>query len=297
MSIHPPTGEKEAGFLSRLEQPTGRRSFLKWSGASLAVAAVGCSDQRLVGPGNEIAQTSGLQQNNFGEGDEGVLNYAYALEQLEAAFFTLVIARSSGVLQPRERMVLNDLRKHELIHREFYRTAIPALGFTPIPILQFDFELGGAGVNFNSRESVLTFSSIFEDVGVSAYNGAAQLIENPAILGVAGKIVSNEARHASAARDLLDRGGFVAGNTRRQFFAGRMMSATVTEPTTFGPAVMNLQGFGQPDPANGVLGGPLDGNGLDLVRSPEEVLPLIAPFIVGFESLNTRGLRARGSTG
>jgi hypothetical protein len=40
-------------------------------------------------------------------------------------------------------------------------------------------------------------------LGVSAYNGAGQLLTDPQNLLLAGKIVSVEARHAAAIRDLL----------------------------------------------------------------------------------------------
>ncbi|MBA4157020.1 MAG: ferritin-like domain-containing protein [Gemmatimonadetes bacterium] len=294
------TGEKELEFLARLAQPTGRRTFLKWSGLSFAVVAAGCSDNRLLQPDGEARRQEHDGTISLGTGDEAVLNYAYVLEQLEAAFFVQVMAAArNGTLnlQPREFLVLDDLRKHELIHREFYATAIPALGLTAIPELEFDFVLGGAGVDFSSRESVLVTAAVLEDLGVSAYNGAAQLIQNLAILAVAGKIVSNEARHASAVRDLVETAGFGGQNGRRQFFAGRMMSTTVTESTSLGTATAMVTGFGQPDPAAGVLGGVLEQNGLDLFRVPAQILPLAAPFIVGAENLDASGLPTPGFTG
>jgi hypothetical protein len=300
MERRPLTGEKELGFLARLSEVTGRRTFLKWSGVSFAVAAVGCSDNHMLLPTGRSAAHEPDPTISLGQGDEAVLNYAYALEQLEAAFFTRVMVEVRAgrlMLEPREKKVLDDLRKHELIHREFYRVAIPALGFTPIPELTFDFELDGAGVDFTSRESVLVAAGVLEDLGVSAYNGAAQLIQNPTILMIAGKIVSNEARHASAVRDLLEQAGIRGEGGRRQFFAGRMMSATITEPTKFGAATLNVVGFGHPDPANFVLGGVTNENGLDLFRVPDEVLPLAAPFIVGSENLDASGLPAPGFTG
>ncbi len=48
--------------------------------------------------------------------------------------------------------------------------------------------------------------------GVSAYNGAGQLIKNVDYLLLAGKIVSVEARHAATIRDLISNGSF-ADNT------------------------------------------------------------------------------------
>ncbi|MDQ3556475.1 MAG: ferritin-like domain-containing protein [Gemmatimonadota bacterium] len=288
-------GEEELGFLAQLTQATNRRKFLKWSGVSVGVMVAGCSDSSdgLLNPAGDTDRNHEANPLFLGVGDEAVLNYAYVLEQLEAAFFVQVISRSSSVLGERERLVINDLRKHELIHREFYDTAIPALGFRKIPELTFTF----ASVDFTSRQSILQTSAILEDLGVSAYNGAVQLVQNVAILQVAGKIASNEARHASAVRDLLDRAGFAGANTRRQFFEGRMASATITESTSLGTATVMVNGFGQPNPGAGVLGGVLDQNGLDRFRVPTEILPLAAPFIVGAGNIDASGLPTPAFTG
>jgi hypothetical protein len=59
---------------------------------------------------------------------------------------------------------------------------------------------------------VLATAKAFEDLGVSAYNGAGQLIADGAYLLLAGKIVSVEARHAALIRDLISNGSF-ADNT------------------------------------------------------------------------------------
>src|SRR5690606_29688236 len=70
--------------------------------------------------------------------------------------------------------------------------------------LEFNF----SSINFSSRESVLATAKAFEDLGVSAYNGAGWLIKEEAYLVLAGKIVSVEARHAALVRDLIDNGTF-----------------------------------------------------------------------------------------
>lgn len=135
----------------------------------------------------------------FGTGDIGILNYAYALEQLEAAFYTKVIAEAYYAGAPEnEKQILADLQKHEVNHREFFRAAIPAENI--IPDLSVDF----SSIDFADRASVLGAAKTFEDLGVSAYNGAGQFIEDAGYLLLAGKIVSVEARHASAIRDLLN---------------------------------------------------------------------------------------------
>ncbi len=75
-----------------------------------------------------------------------------------------------------------------------------ALGKDAIIDLTFDF----SSVDFSSRASVLGTAKVFEDLGVAAYNGAGQLLENPDLLTIAGKIVSVEGRHAAAIRSILD---------------------------------------------------------------------------------------------
>lgn len=137
---------------------------------------------------------------NLGNGDVGILNYAYALEQLEAAFYTQVIASPYSGITADERALLTDIRDHEVAHREFFKAAITAAAPSQIiPGLTPNF----AGINFGSRESVLQTAKTFEDLGVKAYNGAGQLIQSADYLLLAGKIVSVEARHAAYIRELL----------------------------------------------------------------------------------------------
>ena len=184
-------------------QLNDRRSFLKLGGTGLAALALGYAATATEAKANYSPAVVQQTTINLGTGDIGIGNYAYLLEQLEADFYTRVVANNffPGATQE-ERQILTDLRDHEIIHREFFRAF---LGTNRIPDLTFNFSL----VNFNSRDSVLTISQILEDTGVSAYNGAAQAIQSTAILEIAGKIVSVEARHAAAIRDLrIPRNGF-----------------------------------------------------------------------------------------
>ena len=148
---------------------------------------------------NIVNSTTAAVVAVFGSGDVGILNYAYALEQLEAAFYTAVLAGGYyDTAAENEKQILADLQQHEVNHREFFRAAIPAEA--RIPDLSVDFSV----VDFSRRESVLGTAKVFEDLGVSAYNGAGQFIQSADYLLLAGKIVSVEARHASAIRDLLN---------------------------------------------------------------------------------------------
>ncbi|MDT0295227.1 ferritin-like domain-containing protein [Mesonia ostreae] len=190
-----------------------RRRFLKVSGLAFAGASLmmACSNDDDFTPENPDPNPN-PNPNVFdlGSGNLGILNYAYALEQLEAAFYAKVrqgmyYEATSGA----ERQLLDDVYYHEAIHREFFKTAISSVASADqvLPELTFDF----SSVDFNSRSVVLATSVALEDTGVAAYNGAGQLINvsddaGKAYLGLAGKIVSVEARHASAFRDLVNPG-------------------------------------------------------------------------------------------
>ncbi len=183
-------GGKELAFLDDLARSTSRRRFLQWSGLAIAVTAVGCGDNTGPGGGGNGGTV------NLGTGDTAILNYAYALEQLEAAFYVKVVSAFYTGSTPAEQAILTDIRDHEVIHREFFKAA---LGTKAIAALTVDF----TSIDFTKRASVLGAAKTFEDLGVSAYNGAGKLIVNPDYLVAAGKIVSVEARHAAAIRDLL----------------------------------------------------------------------------------------------
>lgn len=187
-----------------------RRDFLRAAGlggAALALAACGQRDVMPTSPGLSLDKNHdphdahGPHDNNGAvvlnfKDDFGVLNYAYALEQLEAAFYIMVLANPYGGITTQEMRVLTDVRDHEIAHRDFFKAA---LGDNAIKGLTPNF----SAINFGSRASVLQTARTFEDLGVAAYNGAAKYLENTTYLVIAGKIVSVEARHASAIRDLL----------------------------------------------------------------------------------------------
>lgn len=183
-----------------VSKPNGtRRSFLKYSGATIAttgILLVGCDPFSENLP--ESISDEGLARAvKLISGDIGVLNYAYVLEQLEAAFYIQVVSNPYNGISNEELTIMRDLRDHEIVHRDFLKAA---LGDNAIPTLVFDF----SSINFSSRDSVLAASKTFEDLGVAAYNGAGRLLKSPALLLIAGKIVSVEARHAAAIRSIFD---------------------------------------------------------------------------------------------
>ena len=140
----------------------------------------------------------------------GVLNYAYALEQLEAAFYGLVTGLSNFTTlfpNPDEQQLLRDLAAHEGIHRDFLAAAID---FTGAGNRIIDLTPNPDAFDLSTRSSILSLALTFEDLGVAAYNGAGQYIPDTAAtnpyLTLAGKIVSVEARHAAAIATALDTG-------------------------------------------------------------------------------------------
>ena len=186
--------------VGRLESQGSRREFMRLAGllgGALALAACG-SDDNSTGP-----ETNSLTLNFAQPLD--VLKYAFALEALEADFYTKVAANAAfntAFGSASERQIITDIRDHEVAHREFFKAAIAANGGTA-PTLSTKYP---SSVDFASRSSVLATARTFEDLGVSAYNGAGKYLATSAtaaLLTIAGKVVSVEARHASAIRDLI----------------------------------------------------------------------------------------------
>ncbi|MDB5014527.1 MAG: Tat (Twin-arginine translocation) pathway signal sequence containing protein [Daejeonella sp.] len=178
-----------------LSSKVHRRSFLQYAGvgaAGIALVAAGCKKDKNTGLDSGV---------DLGSGDIGILNYAYALEQLEAAFYIQVALTPYAGITTLESSYLTDIRDHEVAHREFFKNALAGKAITAL-------EVNFSGIDFSKRDSVLATAKAFEDLGVSAYNGAGTLIKSPNYLLLAGKIVSVEARHAALIRDLISNGTF-----------------------------------------------------------------------------------------
>lgn len=208
--------QKDAGAANGLTIPQ-RRQFLRIAGASALATTLllttACSDD------DDGMPTTDPNVVDLGTGDTGILNYAYALEQLEAAFYAKVVADSLGLFSNTESRIMQDIAGHEAIHRDFLKAA---LGSAAIPNLEVDF----SAVNFSDKNSILTTARTFEDLGVAAYNGAGKFLDNAGFLTLAGKIVSVEARHAAVIRDLISMGTF-ADSANNQGLDPAMMPADV----------------------------------------------------------------------
>jgi hypothetical protein len=196
------------------EAPT-RRGFLKALGVGGAIVMLpglfaACNDDdNGTGPGNGGPVTLDLST------DTGIVNYAYALEQLEAAFYTAVVGSAAfGTMNAEQKEVMTDLRNHEVAHRELLAFV---LGSAKIGNLALNDATVATAIS--SVDSILKTSETFEDLGVSAYTGAGKYLQDAGNLLLAGKIVSVEARHAAAIRDMREGMG-LSGTPPNTRFAG-----------------------------------------------------------------------------
>lgn len=206
--------EMVVGRAEDLFLPETRRGFLKMLGVGGTIVFLpslftACNRDR-----RDPLDPIGPVTLNLGN-DTGILNYAFALEQLEAGYYQAVVASAAfGGMNAEQREVFLDLRNHEVIHREFFRRA---LGSAAIPDLAFN-QANVAAATANTA-TILKNSEAFEDLGVSAYNGAGKYLSDVGNLLIAGKIVSVEARHAAAIRDMREGLG-LSGTAPGTRFAG-----------------------------------------------------------------------------
>jgi rubrerythrin len=131
-----------------------------------------------------------------GGGDVEILNFALTLEYLEAAFYAQALTNVGG-LGGEAKKIATTLRENEDQHVAALASTIKRLGGKPVKAPGVDF-----GMAFADEKSFLKTAQTFEDLGVSAYNGAAPDIESKEVLAAAGGIVQVEARHAAAIRFL-----------------------------------------------------------------------------------------------
>jgi hypothetical protein len=159
-----------------------------------------------------IATTLNAQTTTLTDVD--ILNYALTLERLEANFYTEGLKRfaptdftnsqfSQNLGNPNGLFgdsVTGDvfsylllIRDHEQTHVQTLIRTITSLGGTPKPACTYNF-------TYNTIDDFLAIGKVLEDTGVSAYDGAVNLIKSPALVTAAATIATVEARHASYLR-------------------------------------------------------------------------------------------------
>lgn len=234
-----------------------RRRFL----SKIAIASAGVA-----------AMSSGLLEGqSSAPTDADILNFALNLEYLEAEFYTVATtgmtidqmgigitgSGTQGTATGGQKVNLTngsfptlaiamEIANDEREHVALIRQALTAAGAQPIA--QPSINLDALGIGFGSVTEFLTLARAFEDVGVTAYAGAAPLISSKAVLGYAAQILAAEAEHAS--------------NIRLQV-------AQLGIPTTL------LDGVDILPPPSGQNYFSLNGMGLAQTRTPGQVLNIV----------------------
>ena len=189
-----------------------RRSFVRKLG--IAGAALG-----------GVAATKGWGQTTTPAiTDVDILNFALNLEYLEAEFYTVATTGSnigsSGLTvsgtgtsgsttggnmvtfsDTKVQAIAMELAHDEQTHVTLLQGAIAGLGGKAVA--KPAINLAALGIGFGSQSDFLTLARAFEDIGVTAYGGAAPLIVNKSILGYAARILAVEAFHSGAIRLLI----------------------------------------------------------------------------------------------
>ncbi len=211
--------------------PSTRRAFLRRAGiASLVAAAAPAAASMIMGNTAQAAPLTDI--------DVDVLTFALNLEYLEAEYYSYAAfgeplsaraavngtgASAPTVIKANPQVKFSspvvasyaqEIALDEINHVTFLRTAIldatgTVVAQPPLDLLNsFNTAAQAAGIGasfdpFAGDVAFLLGAFIFEDVGVTAYHGAAALITNPAYLTAAAGILAVEAYHASEVRTVL----------------------------------------------------------------------------------------------
>ena len=279
------------------ENEADRRRFLR--GASMA--GLGVVGTGLLGSvaAPALAQTDqtglrdGAETDDTAISDSAILNFALSLEYLEAEFYLrattghglphhqthgrghhgAVIGGSKVPFKTRSvREFAEEIARDEHEHVAFLRAALGSAKVArPRISLKYSFTVAARAAGligphqafnpFANENNFLLGAFLFEDVGVTAYKGAAPLITNKAYLGAAAGILAVEAYHAANVRTVLYNRGF-----------GLVTNKISDARVALNNGKPNDQGTRRHHKANIV---PADHHGLAFSRTPGEVLNIV----------------------
>ena len=300
------------------ERALSRRAFVTGAASAAALVAAGCSDN------GTLPQSAPV---GLGFTDADILTFALNLEYLEAEFY-LHAATGSGLstadagsgagavtggakisgLTTAQQNILNEIAYDEQEHVRFLRSALTAAGATPVARPAIDistaFATAATAANgitaaglpaipaafnpYGSFDQFLVAAYTFEDVGVTAYNGAAPLLTTPAYLSAAAGIMAVEAYHAAYVRTSLTGQSITQGTTAYPYalYANRISllraalgGGNETAMTGFGAAPTTIATIGTtPLATNSQSYSSIvaaDGNALAYYRSTSQVLHIV----------------------
>ncbi len=283
-----------------LKNKVSRRKFISGVGAGVGVAASASFAAGCGGGGSTAASAPPPTSTVTPYTDMDLLNFALNLEYLEAEFY-LRAATGTGLAAadiganpgtvtggaqvafktPAIQQYAIEVAADEQYHVQFLRAAITSLGGTPVDRPAIDLTASfnaaamaaGIGPTFNpfaDESSFLVGAFVFEDVGVTAYNGAAPLITNKAtVLAAAGSIVAVEAYHAALIRTSIAYLGDPYITYANQISALRGKASSAVAGAVSGAAETPLSSGGN------IYLVAADSNSLAYNRSPDQVLHIV----------------------
>jgi rubrerythrin len=127
------------------------------------------------------------------EEDLDILEYLLSVEYVQSGLYREALSEVS--LSEDLARLVGELRDEEVEHVDALRATIEDAGRTPPERVSLDF-----GEALNSEASFLKLANTIEDTTVSAYNGAAPLLESREFMAVFASIAQVEARHAALVR-------------------------------------------------------------------------------------------------
>lgn len=266
---------------TKVDLEAGRRTFLKSAG----LLAAGAATLGLVGRVTD-AEAATID-------DPTILNFALNLEYLEAEFYlnattghglsnsdidgkgkqgAVTGGRKVNFKSKLGQQFAEEIANDEEAHVKFLRSALgKAAVARPAINLKTSFTAAARAAGlignkdefdaFANEDNFLLAAFIFEDVGVTAYKGAARFIKNKDYLEAAAGILAVEAYHAGEIRTLLAGGGF--------FKEANAISGA--RDSLDGKSNLD-QGIGSKNKVNIV---PSDGNGIAFSRTPQQVLNIV----------------------
>ena len=299
---------------ARVERRNDRRDFFKNALGAAAITAAGAT---------ALSMSSAAAAQSVSEAD--ILNFALNLEYLEAQFYSYAAygtgldnsllsgtstqgavrgGRQVNFTDPIVRQYAREIAQDEIAHVKFLRTALgssavsqPVIDVSVSATSAFSTAAQAAGLvpagtafdPYASDEAFLLGAFIFEDVGVTAYKGAAPLLTSKAYLEAAAGLLAVEAYHAAIVRTTLYGKGIATPSLRtsadaisraRDSLDGGGANTTIFGTndldqgiSSYSATPINLASTQAAVTVSNIV--PLDSNGVAYSRSASQVLNIV----------------------